>query len=504
MNLERQATSGIAWSIVGQGARQALTFLSTFLLARLLLPDAFGLLGMVTVFTGFVVVFEDLGLGPAIVQAKELKQEQLSTIFWLNLGFSFFLALFLAALSPLVASFYAEDSLAMILCVLAVKFPFGAFATVPQALLLKRMAFKHISIVDSLVVLLSASVAVILAYRGFGVWALVLQQLSVSIFRALLYWIVSPWKPGWAFRYREVKEQLNFGVNLQAGSMLNYGSRSVDDLLIGKFVGAGPLGVYQMAYRLMIWPLQNVSHVVGKVMFPALASIQDDRPRVKRAFLRVVSAIALITFPLMMGSWIVAPEAITLLLGDNWAGAIPIFRVLALLGLVQSITVNTGWIFLSQGRTDIRFRLTAVFSLLFTTSFVLGLRWGAFGVAVAYTLASLLVTPVQLHIAGRLIDMRVTDVAKSLRAIFASALFMASIVWLVNQLLPSIVPAALALLIQIGIGVLTYGATIHFFQVPAYVDLGGMLLEQVHARFPASKKILTPNSITARASTNDS
>jgi PST family polysaccharide transporter len=476
--LKDKAISGIYWSALAQFSQEGLGILTTLILARFLSPDAFGLLGMVVVFVGFISIFQGLGLGPSIIQDRELGDESLSSIFWLNLIFSTILFLLAISVAPLISSFYGEARLASIMRVLALTFPFGSFGTVPGAILTKHMMFKKLAITRNVSVAMGSLVGITLALMGFGVWALVWQGLTQTLIKSLLLWIIVPWNPQWVLSYKKIKRQLYFGINLQLGTILNYFTRNADDLLVGKFVGAGTLGIYQMAYRLMLWPLQKVSRVVGEVMFPALSTIQNDTELVKRIFLKVTRSIALITFPMVLGMWVTAPTIVHVVLGQKWADVIPIFQVLCILGLFQSIATNTGWIFLSQGRTDIRLKLQVPFSTLFIISFLIGIRWGAMGVAVCYTIASLLATPIQFQVAGRLVGMTFMDVVKAVSGVMICAVIMAACVLGLGQILPSEWPRWLNLMLQVSFGIIFYFSLIYIKQLKAYVDVKEILHEQ--------------------------
>jgi O-antigen/teichoic acid export membrane protein len=473
--LKDKALSGIYWNGLAQFVQEGLGLLTTLILARLLSPDAFGLLAMVAVFVGFISIFQNLGLGSSIVQEQEFGQENLSSIFWLNLLFSLFLFLLTLLIAPLISSFYGEPSIRSLMMVLAIKFPLGSVGMVHGALLAKQMMFKKLALIKNVSVAMGSAVGIAFALTGFGVWALVWQALAHSLANAILYWIMVPWSPKCVLSYKKIKKHLDFGLNLQAGTILNYCARNADDLIVGRFVGAGALGIYQMAYRLMLWPLQKVSRVVGEVMFPALSSIQNDKELVKRIFIKATRSIALVTFPMVLGIWVTAPTIIHVLLGEKWAGVIPIFQVLCILGLFQSIATNTGWIFLSQGKADIRLKLQIVFSTLFIISFLLGVRWGAMGVAVCYTVASLLATPIQFQVAGRLIGLTFMDIVRATTGILLCAAIMAFLVLGLGHILPSHWPRSLHLILQIFFGVTFYFAIIHIKKLRAYMELKEVL-----------------------------
>jgi PST family polysaccharide transporter len=487
VNFKDKAVSGIYWNGLAQFAQELIGLLTTLILARLLSPDAFGLLGMVIVFLGFIAIFQNLGLGPSIVQDGEISQEQLSSIFWLNSILSIILVLLTIISAPLVSSFYNEPSATSIMIVLALNFPLSALAVVPDAMLKKHMMFKKLGIIQNIATVLGSVVGIITAFMGFGVWALVWQGLIRNFARTILQWIVMPWSPTWNLSYHKIKRHLYFGINLQVGSLLNYCARNVDDLLIGKVIGSSTLGVYQMAYSLMLWPLQKVSRVVGEVMFPALSTIQGNKEHVKRVFLRVTGYIAFITFPMVLGILVIAPSVVYALLGERWVGVIPIFKVLCILGLTQSIATNTGWIFLSQGRTDIRLRLQIAFSTLFIISFFIGIRWGAIGVAACYTIASLLVTPIQFQIAGKLINMTFLDIAKATSGIFICSIIMSILVLGLGQVLSQYHHHWTNLIVQVPSGIAFYITLVHIFKLRAYVEIKELFWEHWGNYFQKAK-----------------
>jgi PST family polysaccharide transporter len=487
--LKDRAISGIYWNGLAQFIQEGLGLITTLILARLLSPDTFGLLGMVAVFVGFITLFQDLGLGPSIIQDQEDNQENLSIIFWLNLSFSLILFLLTILCAPLVSSFYDEPRLTSIMMVLALAYPLGSIGTVPGAILTKHMIFKKLAVIKNLSVAIGSTVGITLALMGFGVWALVWQGLTHTLIKSLSQWAIVAWSPKWIFSYKKIKKQLHFGLNLQAGTILNFFTRNADDLLIGKFVGAGALGIYQMAYKLMLWPLQKVSRIVGEVMFPALSLIQDDKELVKSIFLKATRSIALVTFPMVLGAWVTAPTIVHVLLGEKWVGVIPIFQVLCILGLPESIATNTGWIFLSQGRTDVRLKLQIVFSTLFIISFLIGIRWGAIGVAVCYAIASLSATPIQFHVAGRLIGMTFMDIVRATTGILICAVIMAACVLGLGHILPSEWPRWLNLILQISFGIIFYLSLIHIKQLKAYLEVKEILYEQWEGHLDMGKKI---------------
>lgn len=477
MSLRQKTVTGVSWTALTRIGEQGLTFLTTLVLARLLSPAIFGLLGMTAVFIGFINIFQNFGLGSSIVQAKEIDQEQLSGIFWINLGASLLLLLITVCLAPLLASFYNEPAITFITMALAVNFPLKALSTIPLALLTKRMAFKELAIIAWLSLIGGSITGIILAFIGFGVWALVGQKIMDSLINLVLFWTVVTWRPTQMAPYQRIKAQIRYGIHFQISSLFNYGTRNTDYLLVGRFIGSEALGIYQMAYQLMIWTQQNVTGVVAQVMFPTLSTIQDDKERVKKVYLKVTSSIALFSFPLVLGLWVVAPSFIYVVLGEKWGEVVPIFRILAILGLTQS-TNNGGWILLSQGRVDLRLKLQVGFYFIYLTTFIIGLYWGIWGVALCYTLTSLVLMPIYFHVVGQLVNLTYLDIIRAVARILFCAALMAIFVWGIGFLLPDSWPHWAYLAVQIPLGGVIYLVLLQVFRVSTFYEVKEILYER--------------------------
>jgi O-antigen/teichoic acid export membrane protein len=473
MSLTTRTIQGVGWSAISQIFRLLLQFVITVILARLLTPNDFGLLAMVVVFTNFVSIFRDFGLTAALIQRKGLTEEHLSSSFWINILAGFFLALVLSSLAPAIAYFYGEDRLTLITIVLSSTFFISSFGIVQTALLTKELKFKFLAIIDILGISASGTVAVILAFSGFGVWSLVLQQVIFILATVILLWSFSGWRPKFLFHWRRVKELLGFGLNLTGFSFVNYFNRNLDNLLIGKFLGSASLGFYNLAYRLLLFPLWSVSSVIGRVMFPALSTIHEEKAKVRLIYLRATRYIAALTFPMMIGLFAVAPQVIRTIFGLQWERSIFLVQVLALVGLIESIETTTGWLYQSQGRTDIMFRWGLFFFFFSATAFVLGLRWNIEGVAVAYAAASFLLTYPCFAIPFRFIDLKFSHFIKQFNSIFLASVTMGGIVFGVSLLLKDVLGAddLVTLISSVAVGAVIYSVLLFVLDRTIYREV---------------------------------
>jgi PST family polysaccharide transporter len=309
------------------------------------------------------------------------------------------------AVSPLIAMFYKKPELQPILMVLATNFFISSFVIIQQTILTKEMEFKKLAVRDILAVIISGVIGIFLAYHGFGVWSLVYQSIAFTLINGIFLWTVSSWRPKFIFAKQDINDIFRFSANLTGFQIANYFSRNIDQLLIGKFLGPQALGYYSLAYKLMLYPLQNISWVISKVMFPAFSKIQHDLGRVRRSYLKMIRAISLFSFPLMIGLFVLAPEFVKVVYGSQWEPIIILIRIFCVCGAFQSIGSTIGNILLSQGRADLQLKLQLLGTPIVIASVFIGLNWGIVGVAACYTLQSILWVQITLYITNKLINL---------------------------------------------------------------------------------------------------
>jgi PST family polysaccharide transporter len=478
-DFEEKTLRGISWNLISHVARKGLHFVLTIILARLLMPSDFGLLGMVTIFTGFASLFADAGLEAALVQREELKPSHFVSIFWVNLGVSAAIGGVFCAIAPLIADFYDEPLLTNVVWFAAALFPLNALGSVHRAKLKRALDFKSLAVSDLASVFISGVLGVTLAVLDFGVFALVAQLVAAALAASTCLWLISDWRPKLAFDWDAVRELLGYGSNLVGFRAFNYWSRQADDLLIGKLEGSSALGIYSKAYEFMKLPISQISAVLTRVMFPALSRIQSDKERVKRVYLKAVGAIALLAFPMMLGLLVVADHFVLALLGEKWAAVIPILRVFCIVGLLQSISTTTGWLYQSQGRTDWMFRWGIFATIVTLIAFGVGILWGVMGVVIAYTIRTALLTGINFSIAGRLVSMSLKDVLDAVTGELSCALLMGLAVLGIKVALPTSAPHWVSLAVTVVSGAVVYFATVHLSRQPSYLEVRRVLEERL-------------------------
>ena len=479
---QQKTVTGIGWSVVSQLGRQGVQFVIGAILARLLSPDAFGLIGMVTVFVGFANIFTDLGFGSALIQKQDTNPAHYFSIFWINAGTGLLLMLLFMAFSPLISSFYGQPVLAPLTRLISVNFFVGSLGIVQSSLLRKRLDFRRLAFVDLVALIISGTIGVTMAFLGLGVWSLAWQSVVSTSLKAALLWIASDWRPAMRFKWAAVKDLLGFSSNLLGFSSINYWLRNMDNMLVGRFLGKAALGIYSKSYSIMLLPLTMISRTIGKVMFPALSAIQHDVSRVAKIYLRITRTIAMVTFPMMIGLWVVADHFVLAVFGNQWAGMIPILRIFCIIGMIQSIGTLNGNLYLSQGRSDLQFKVGIVIGSLGIGAIALGLRWGVEGVAKAYGVLSVLVAYPSISIAVSLVGLTFLSVVRNLLGVSACATAMGIAVWALGSLLPSSWPHWANLAVQVPFGGIVYFLLIRMFKIQAYQDLRVVALAQWQQR----------------------
>jgi O-antigen/teichoic acid export membrane protein len=384
--LTQLALAGTAWSTLSTIGKQLLTLASVATVARMLGPAAYGLMAMAALVIAFISNFRDLGTATAIIQRPTVSRHLLSSLFWINVAVGLLMCITVAATAQTVASFFRSPELAGILRVLSLSLWIASASVVHNAILTRAMLFKAVALTELVAALAGYLVALTCAYAGLGVWSLVFASVTSSLTNTIGYWAGARFAPRFEFNWSEVKSIAGFSSNLSAFGIVNYACRNVDNLIVGKVLGSVSLGFYQMAYNLMLTPIQNISTMISQVLFPAFSRIQDDSERFRHAYVRGCMVIALLTFPVMAGLGVVADPLIRAVLGPKWIGAIPIFQILVPVGLVQSVQTTVGIVYQAKGRTDLLFRWGLLVLVAVTSAFLVGVRFGAVGVAAAYAI----------------------------------------------------------------------------------------------------------------------
>ncbi len=381
---ERVIRGGFA-KVCAQAANFTLRIGSLMVLARLLDPKDFGLVGMVTAFTGVLNLFRDFGLSAATVQRVDVTDEQISTLFWINILVGVILALSLTALAPVVVGFYHEPHLLWVTIVLSTAFLFNAAGVQHSALLQRQMRFTALATIEIISLITSTSIGISMAVAGFGYWALVATAVSVPLVGTLCLWQTTGWIPGKPRWQSGLHSLMRFGGTLTLISVVMYIAYNLEKVLLGRFWGANAVGIYGRAFQLINMPTENLNSSVGEVAFSALSRVQNDPGRFRNYFLKGYSLVLALTIPMTIAVCLFAHDLIFVLLGPKWKDAAEILRLLAPTILIFALINPIGWLIFSLGMVGRSLKATLVFAPLVICGYIMGLPYGPKGVAFGYS-----------------------------------------------------------------------------------------------------------------------
>lgn len=392
-DLKGRAVRGGFLTLASQGGNFLLQSSQTVVLARLLTPADFGLVAMVTAITGLGQAFADLGLSQATIQRENINQHQVSALFWINAAIGLALMLITVSLAPALAWFYHEPRLKEIALVVSSVFLMGGLRVQHEGLLKRQMRFRALAIRDVTSIAVGVSVAILMAWRGAGYWAIVAFPIASQFTRMVLSWFAVRWIPSLPRRGANVRSMVAFGGNVAASYLLINLIRNVDNVLVGWWWGATPLGLYAKAYNLLMLPVQQLSAPMSSVLVPALSRIQSDAERFARYYLRAANLIMWAIAPTFALLFVAAQPVILLVLGHQWTAAAPIFQILVISALAQPLIQLTNWSLVSRGQSQRLLKLLIISSPIIVGSFFIGLPYGIKGVALSGSLAQVAMMP---------------------------------------------------------------------------------------------------------------
>jgi len=451
-DLAGRSARGGAVTMAAQGFKFVFSTVATIVLARLLVPEDYGLIGMVAILINFVGMFQYLGLSTATVKWSELNHQQVSTLFWVNMFLSAAIMLVTIGSGPLLAWFYKEPRLIGITTGYGITILFAGLAIQHEAILTRQMRFTAIAVVEVAAILAGFVSAVVAAWRGAGYWALVLNQLVMTVVTVIGVWSVCRWRPGMPARGIGIKSMLSYGGNLTGFNVMTFFSRNLDNALIGKFWGPYQLGVYSRAYQMLLMPMQQINAPLAAVAIPALSRLADKPERYRAAYLKILEKIVMITMPL--GALMIATSdwMVLLLLGPQWRETGRIFQLLGIAAMIQPVTKTAWWLFSTQGRTRELFHWGLLGGAIAIASIIAGLPWGATGVAASYAIADLCIaTPLLFWYVGRKGPVRTIDFYRAIAPVSAASVCSLAILFACRPWLNAVPTLFLRLSVALGI-----------------------------------------------------
>jgi O-antigen/teichoic acid export membrane protein len=447
----RRTVHGAAVTTVAQAAAFVLRMGSMVVLARLVVPRDFGLVGMVTAFTGFLSLLRDGGLSMAAIQRSSVTHEQTSTLFWINLAVGGMLAALCGLAAPVLVRFYDEPRLFGIAVVLGLGFVFNGAAIQHRALLQRGLRFKALAAIDTVSLVVAIAAAVGAAAAGAGYWAIVLMTIGVPAAGAAGAWLSTRWVPGPPRRGIGVGSMLRYGGAITLNNIIVYVAYNTDKVLLGRFWGAEVLGLYGRAYQLINIPIENLNNSVGLVAFPAFSRMQHDPERLREYFLKGYEVFQCLILPITAACLLFADDIVTVFLGPKWSEAAGIFRLLAPTVLAFAVVNPLAWVIFAAGRTARALQISLCILPTLLVGYSLGLSAGPHGVALGFSTAMLLlVLPISVWaIRDTAISLR--DIGQAVMAPLLSIASAAAAAYLVGGWMGLIRPTLLRLVVESGV-----------------------------------------------------
>jgi O-antigen/teichoic acid export membrane protein len=459
--IDRSLMRGIAWTGMAKWSTQLVTWGATIVLARLLTPAAFGIVSMATLYLGFVALFNEMGIGAAVVNMRDLTPAEIRQIHTASVGLGLLGFIVACAMAVPIGMIFHASEVPPVIAVLGLSFIVNAFKTVPVALLQREFRFKFLAFNEGCQAVVMATGEVVLAWMGFGYWSLVIGELLGLVAAAALAFA---WRP-LAFavpRLSKLRRVTRFTVHLLGGRILWYVYSNADFAVVGRVIGKEALGIYQIAWNFSNMPLRKITELITRVTPAAFAAVQQDKALLRRYFLSITEGLSLVTFPLCVGITLVADDFVKLALGPQWIDAILPLRLLSVYISMRTIQTIIPQVVIALGDTRFLMHNGILAILVMPAAFLIGTHWGLAGVGWAWMIAYPIVAApmyVKLH---RMIDLRAGPYLRSIWPATSAALAMSAVVLVIRAFLPAELAVVARLAIQVAAGGLTYVGTIWF------------------------------------------
>lgn len=455
---------GTFWTYGSYYSGKLMVFVSTIILARLLLKDDFGVAGYALVFISLLEVFNDLGIGAALIYYRD-KMEAPNTAFWLGLAISLVLFIITYLLAPFAGVFFQDMRAVPVTQVLALTLPISALGNIHSMLLQKDLAFKRKFIPEIVSALSKGILSIFLAVLGFGVWSLIIGQIAGKAFGTVTYWWVLPWRPSFHFARRFVRPLLSYGLSIVSVNVLATILANADYLFVGRFLGSAALGVYTLAFRMPDLLILQFCNIIAKVIFPVYAKLQNEGQVLGQGFLATTRYVSLITVPMGLGLALIAKPFVLTFFTEKWIEAVPVMRAISIFALFLSLAYNAGDVYKAQGRPEVLTKLALVRAVILIPGlWFAASRLGTIA-AVGWThaIVAFVAGALELVVASRLLNIPFNEILKALRPAAVSGSLMAVAVWGTLMFSMDASPVV-QLLVSVAVGAITYVGTLWWLQ----------------------------------------
>lgn len=457
-SLKAKVINGVFWVGATKGLAQIITWAITIFVVRILSPADYGLMGMAVLFTGFLLLFNDFGLGAAIVQNPEVRDDQISDFRWVVFLISAALFGLLCAGAPLVAVYFNEPRLVNIVRVLGISFLLSGIGTPAMYMLSRRMEFKERSQAEFVGSLVGGVSTLVFALLRLGVWSLIFGYLLQQFATQGLYCYFSPLPLRARFSVRNISAFMKFGFQIAAARLLWFVSSNADFMVVGRVLGTVQLGYYSLAFQFSSMPIDKIVNLVNQVAFPSFAAVQNDNETLRRHFSRVISTVALLTFPIFIGLALAADSAVALFLTAKWTPAVLPLKILCVVSCIRALHATNAPLVVAKGGTRVVLFNNFLQALCMPLAFFIGARAGLFGVSIAWLITAPVLFLVLTRQTLRMISLPATAYLGSLKHAIAGTLLMTAVVRLVQVRLLASAPLPYVVGITCALGFIVYAA----------------------------------------------
>ncbi|MGL4864549.1 MAG: lipopolysaccharide biosynthesis protein [Cetobacterium sp.] len=465
-NLKSKVLSSLIWKLLERGGTQGIQFIIQIVLARLLTPDDYGIIAIIMIFIALANVFVQSGFSIALIQKKNIDEKDLSSVFYISLIIAGILYSVLYYTAPLISSFYKNLELIKILRILSLTLFLGAFNSIQNTIIAKTMEFKKQFLSSLIAAIISGVVGLLLAYKHFGVWALIYQQLSNQLLICIVLFIVVKWRPKLIFSFYRIKELFEFGSKLLISSILDTIYMNITSLVIGKFYTPAMLGFYNRGNQFPQLIVSNFNGSIQAVMFPALSAEQDNRDRLKSIVRRSIVTSSYIIFPLMIGLIVIAEPMVKLLLTDKWLPCVPYLRVFCLSYALWPIHTANLQAINAIGRSDIFLKLEIIKKILGVTILVISLKYGVYAIALGTLISGIFSSIINGYPNKKLLNYSYLEQVKDIIPSLLISMLMGGFVYNIVLLNFS---NLFTIIIQITLGVLFYLLLSYLFRLECFL-----------------------------------
>lgn len=485
--LKQKAITATLWSGADIFLRQGLQFIIAVVLARLLSPEEFGTIALLYLFVGLAGAFVDSGFSAALIQRQDITLTDESTVFWFNLGTGALMSVGLWLLAPWLADFYGMPILVPLTGVLALNLFLSTLGSVHGTLLTKRLDFKTPMKIGAIAIAVSGAVGILMAWQGYGVWALAMQTLASTILTTLLLWVYNTWRPTAVFSLSSAKKLFGFGGYLLMSGLLDIAYSRIYTLLIGKLYGVRELGFYNRADSTKQLPVGVLTGILSRVALPIFSTAAGDKVKLRRGVRHALRGMMLINVPMMLGVMATAEPLVHTLFGEKWLPSVPPLQVLALAGLLWPLHVINLNVLMAQGHSRLFFRLEVVKKLVGSVLLLIGAAYGIMGIAWSQVVFGVIAFGINAHYTR----IHLSYSAWQQTMDFLPALAISTVMALLVQSLDSILVlnSTLRLIILIPFGIILFILGCHLFKIQAYHDAQEIIGE----RFKNSKAVIKKN-----------